>query len=250
MEVLFWCALLLGVFCIVYYIIIVLYAGMGVNFSWIWSLGGFGCISAAILLRYLINIQFVISEWLLLTAYILIGIALAIFVLLEARLLLSNHAKAVKGLDCLLVLGAQISSNKVTKNLKKRLDTATTYLLDNPDTWVIVSGGRGNGNLVSEAAVMKEYLLKQGIDSERVLMEEQSVNTTENMKYSKALISENAAVGIVTNGFHIYRSTRLAKKQGLRNVFALTSPTDRVMCLHYYVREAAGVLKDVIYGNL
>ncbi len=250
MELLFWCALLLGIFCILYYTIIVLYSGKRVNFSWIWILGGIGCIIGAILIRYLIDNKFPIPIWLIDLAYTLIVITMIVFFSLEGMLLFSSHHKAGRGMDYLLVLGAQISENKVTKNLSKRLDTAIAYLNENPDTLVIVSGGRGTKELPSEAAAMKAYLLKQGIDQVRILTEEQSVNTTGNMKYSKELMRENATVAIVTNGFHIFRSTRLARKQGINQVFALVAPTDKVMCLHYYVREAAGILKDGVLGNL
>ena len=250
MELLFWCALLLGIFCIGYYIVIIIYAGVRVNFSWIWSLGGSVCILGAFLIRYLVNINFPVPDWLLLLAYILIGAAVVVFLVLEAMLLLTSHRKASSGMDYLLVLGAQISENKVTRNQRKRLDTAIAYLLENSNTLVLVSGGRGTEDLISEAAAMKEYLLEQGIELGRILTEEQSVNTTENMRFSKKLIREKATVAIVTNGFHVYRSTRLARKQGINMVFALVAPTDKVMCLHYYVREAAGVLKDGLHGNL
>lgn len=249
MNLLFWCALLLGIFCIIYYIVILFYAGAGVNFSWIWSLGGFGCILGAMLLRYFININFQFPNWLLCLIYILIGVAVMAFLTLEAVLLFHSHCTAGKGMDYLLVLGSQINANKITRNLKKRLDTAITYLPDNPNTMVIVSGGRGRGNVTSEAAVMKSYLLEQGITEDRIRTENQSVNTTENMKFSRKLMRENATVAIVTNGFHIYRSVRLAKKQGINQVFALVAPTDKVMCLHYYVREAASIFKHGLLGN-
>jgi uncharacterized SAM-binding protein YcdF (DUF218 family) len=231
--------------------IIVLYAGPKVNFSWIWCLGGIGGISAGVIIRYLIHIRFPVPEWLLRLAIILSGIVVMVFLALEAVLLFySSHHNAGMGMDYLLVLGAQINENRVTKNLKKRLDTAVAYLIKNPDTLVIVTGGRGREDLWSEAAVMKVYLTEQGIDQDRILTEEQSVNTTENMKYSKKLMGENATVAIVTNGFHLYRSTRLARKQGINKVFSLVAPTDRIMCLHYYIREAAGILKDGLFGNL
>ena len=117
MELLFWCALLLGISCIIYYTIILLYSGIRVNFSWIWSLSGFGCITGAVLIRYLIYIKFPIPEWLLHLAYTLIVIALMVFFSLEGMLLFCSHHKAGRGMDYLLVLGAQISENKVTKNL-------------------------------------------------------------------------------------------------------------------------------------
>jgi uncharacterized SAM-binding protein YcdF (DUF218 family) len=250
MELLSWLALLLGIFCIGYYFVIILYAGPKVNFSWIWCLGGIGCLSAGAILQYLIITGVLIPGWLLNLAYVLIAIAAVAFLTLEGILIFYSHRTAGKGMNYLLVLGAQINENKVTRNLKKRLDTAIAYLVENPDTLVIVSGGRGSGKQMSEAAVMKAYLIEMGIAGDRITTEDQSINTTENMLYSKELIRKNSSVAIVTNGFHIFRSIRIANKQGIRPVFALVAPTDRLMCLHYYIREAAGILKDGLHGNL
>jgi uncharacterized SAM-binding protein YcdF (DUF218 family) len=202
------------------------------------------------IIRYLIRVKFPVPDWFLCLVYTLIVLALIVFFCLEGLLLFNSRHKAGRGMEYLLVLGAQISENKVTKNLSKRLDTAIAYLIENPKTLVIVSGGRGTKQQLSEAAVMKAYLIDKGINQDRILTEEQSVNTTGNMKFSKQLMRENATVAIVTNGFHIFRSNRLARKQGINQVFALVAPTDQVMCLHYYVREAAGILKDGLLGNL
>jgi uncharacterized SAM-binding protein YcdF (DUF218 family) len=250
LELLFWCALLLGVFCIGYYVLIILYAGLGVNFAWIWFVGGVGGLSAGMLLRFIIHKSIQLPEWLMNLFYGLVAIAILTFLIIEGILLIGAHHKAVHNLDYLMVLGSQINGNRVTKNLKRRLDKAISYLNENPDTEVVVTGGRGTEGLLSEAAVMKAYLIDLGINSGRILLEDQSSNTVENMKYSKKLIRDNATVAIVTNGFHMYRSTRLAKKQGINNVFALVAPTDHLLILHYYVREAAGVLKDKLLGNL
>ncbi|MDF2485517.1 MAG: hypothetical protein K0R46_1685 [Herbinix sp.] len=250
MELLFWCALLLGIFCIGYYIVIILYAGIGVNFAWIWCVGGTGCLGACMILRFILYKHILIPGWLLTLLCGLIVLVILAFLTIEGMLLFGTHHKAGKNMDYLLVLGSQINGNQVTKNLKNRLDTAISYLNENPYTEVVVTGGRGAEGLISEAAAMKAYLIDQGISSSRILTEDQSNNTIENMIFSKKLLRENSTVVIVTNNFHIYRSTRLAKKQGIVKVYTLIAPTDRLMILHYYVREAAGVGKDKLLGNL
>ena len=248
MELLYWCALITGIFCIGYYAVIILYSGTGVNFSWIWWFGGFVCIMTCYILRYFIRHRELLPSWLPGLAFTALGIAATVFLTIEVRLLQSAHQTAQDGLDYLLVLGAQIHGNGITKNLKKRLDTAVAYLEQNQGTRVVVSGG--GGWRLSEAAAMKAYLMEQGIASERIAVEEQSRDTAENMKFSKDLIEAGSTVGIVTNGFHLYRSIRLARKAGMGNVSGLAAPADRLMALHYYVREAAGFLKDWVAGNL
>jgi vancomycin permeability regulator SanA len=61
---------------------------------------------------------------------------------------------------------------------------------------------------------------------------------------------ENTSVAIVTNGFHIFRSVSIAKKQGLSQAQGLAAPSDQILTLNYYVREVVGVLKDFVFGNI
>ena len=250
MELLYWCAIIFGILCLAYYIILLFYAGTGVNFAWIWCLGGLSSLCAGLLIRYVINSKLHLPTGLLSLIYLLIIVAIISFLTLEGILLLYSHHKAVADLDYLLVLGAQIRENKVSNNLQRRLDTALTYLRANPRTRVIVTGGRGTEELISEAAAMKAYLMEQGINLDRILAEEQSSNTIENIRFSKSLMHENASIAIVTNGFHIFRTVKLARKQGLTKLYALVAPTELLMAPHYYVREAAGVGKDWLKGNL
>lgn len=250
MEWLYWCAMIFGILCLAYYIIILLYAGTGVNFSWIWCFGGIGGLSAGLVIRYVISSKLLLPTWLISVIYLLILFAAISFLTLEGMLLLYSHHKAITDLDYLLVLGAQIRENKVSKNLQKRLDTALAYLRANPGTKVIVTGGRGSEGQISEAAAMKAYLIDRGIKPERIQTEDQSSNTTENIRFCKIMLKQNDRVAIVTNGFHIYRAVKLAKKQGITKLYALVAPTEPLMALHYYVREAAGVGKDWLMGNL
>ncbi len=180
-----------------------------------------------------------------------ISVCIGIFILLEGTLIYHANKKAEPGMDYLIVLGAQVKGTTISKQLKKRLDTATTYLEENPMTVVIVSGGQGSGEDISEAEAMKRYLLEKKITENRIVMEDKSTSTNENIRFSKVLITKkNATVVIVTNGFHIFRSISIAKKQGIERVHGLAAPSDSILLLNYYIREAAGVLKDKLCGNL
>jgi len=152
--------------------------------------------------------------------------------------------------DYIIVLGAQIKGTKVTNSLRERLDTAYDYIILNPETKIIVSGGQGEGEDITEASAMKEYLAERGIESSKIMMENRSFNTNENMKYSVAFIDDkNASVGIVSSNFHIYRSIKLAKAQGLTNVSGIASPCDSILFLNYIVRESIGITKDAVMRN-
>ncbi len=135
--------------------------------------------------------------------------------------------------------------------LQMRLDKACDYLTENPDTIVIVSGGQGPDEHVSEAQGMYDYLVKKGIQEERILMEDQSRNTSQNIGFSSALLDkENSSVGIVTNNFHIFRATRIAKKSGYLHVYGIAAPSELSMQGNNMLREFMGVMKDFLVGNI
>ena len=104
--------------------------------------------------------------------------------------------------DCIIVLGAQVKGIKITDSLKRRLDRAVRYLREFPETKVIVSGGKGPGEDITEADAMGDYLISCGIDPGRIVRENRSASTRENLRYSgKYTDPEHDSVGIVTNGF-------------------------------------------------
>jgi uncharacterized SAM-binding protein YcdF (DUF218 family) len=185
--------------------------------------------------------------YVIIIALVMVGSAFAI---VEIALLSQARRKAEQGMDYLIVLGAQVRGTTISKSLQKRLDTAITYLKNNPSTIAIVSGGKGNKEAITEAEAMYLYLRTKGISSTRILQEDKSTNTKENIHFSKTFLKDNASVAIVTNGFHIFRATSIAKKQGITQVQGLAAPTDLLLSVNYYVREALGVMKDKLFGNL
>ena len=135
----------------------------------------------------------------------------------------------------IIVLGAQVRGRKITDSLKRRLDCALAYLTEHPDVHVIVSGGQGKDEEVTEAYAMAQYLKNAGIDRERIVQEDVSVNTLENLKFSRKLI-ENAdtPVGIVSNNFHVYRGCRYAKHAGFKNPFPIAASCHPLLFPNYF----------------
>lgn len=110
------------------------------------------------------------------------------FFIVEGCIISQMHEKGEAGLDYIIVLGAQVRESGPSAVLKYRLDEAVEYLEDNQETICIVSGGQGANEPYSEAEGMAQYLKEQGIDASRILLEDKSLNTEQNMEYSKALI--------------------------------------------------------------
>ena len=125
------------------------------------------------------------------------------------------------------------------------------YLNDNPNTLVIVSGGKGANEPITEAQGMKDYLIKKGISEDHIIMEDKSNNTIQNIHNSMELFDyKNSSVGIVSSNFHLYRAVAIAKKQGLQNVSGIKAYSTPYYFPHNALRECFGILKDTIFGNM
>lgn len=243
--------LIVGILSMIYVIAIILYAGAGTAFLWFWIALGIGGFGLALFLRVLQlrNIEiprFIKSGFL----YIFI-VGILIFLFTVSVIIKQGNQKPAPGADYVIVLGAQVRGTTLSRALKNRLDTAYDYLVENPGSIVIVSGGQGSGEDISEAAAMSNYLKSIGIDNSRIRMEDKSTNTNQNINYSKTYMkNESSYTVIVTSRFHVYRGIQIAKKQGLLNVQGLGAPTDDLLTLSYYVREFLAVIKDRIAGNI
>lgn len=154
-------------------------------------------------------------------------------------------------LDYIIVLGAQVKEDGPSIVLQYRLDKAISYLSDNPTTRCIVSGGQGDNEPFSEAEGMYNYLVANGVDSERIILEDQSTSTVENIRNSKALLNDlYNSVGIVTNDFHVFRAVRIAKVQGLKNISGIAAESNAFYLPNNVLRECCGILKDWLFGNI
>jgi uncharacterized SAM-binding protein YcdF (DUF218 family) len=154
-------------------------------------------------------------------------------------------------LDCIVVLGAQMKADGPSIVLRLRLDAAYDYLVENPETVCIVSGGQGPNEPITEADGMADYLIERGIDESRIIRENTSTNTVENIRNSSAFFdAEHDRVGIVTNNFHVFRSVRIAQAQGVQNVCGISADSVAWYLPNNILRESMGIAKDLLKGNL
>ena len=187
----------------------------------------------------------------MITYFVLFGMSVYVFCFLFIGInsYLQYKHKVPKNADYIIVLGAGLKKNKPTLALKYRIETAADYAKENPKTKMIVSGGLGKDELISEAECMKIELIKLGIEENRIIKEDLSTNTYENMKFSKNYIQENEKGIIVTNDYHLFRSIKLAKKQGLQ-IVGLPAKTPTVILPTAYIRECLSILKALYYDHI
>ncbi|EKQ57244.1 MULTISPECIES: YdcF family protein [unclassified Clostridium] len=159
--------------------------------------------------------------------------------------------------DYIIVLGAGLNNGKTPNSiLSERLDAVIKCEEKNPDQYIVVSGGQGENEKVSEAQAMSEYLQERGIDKDKIILEDKSRDTDENLKFSKEKIEEhsnksisNVSVKIVTTDYHAFRSSLLAKKNGYTNFDNYSSTLRGPLIPSTYIREAFAVVKSLVFDK-
>lgn len=223
----------------------------GSRFYLVWAAGGIFLLGLAFLLYFGIWERIPLIFRRIFGVMVLVGVVL--FVIVEGCIISRYRDKGKADLDYIIVLGAQIKPAGPSAVLQFRLDAAYDYLTANENTLCIVSGGQGRNEPCSEAEGMYQYLAGRGIAPERIIMEDQSTDTSENIANSIALMEgegKGMSVGIVTNNFHVFRGVHLAKGAGLEDVCGIAARSNVYFQLNNMVREFFGVMKDLVCGNL
>ena len=153
-----------------------------------------------------------------------------------------------KGQKTLIVLGCQVRGEVPSLMLKARIDAAYDYLSENPDATAILSGGQGADERISEAECIYENLAKAGIDKNRLIIEDKSVKTDENIKNSLKIIEDKSLskdIALATSGFHQKRADMICEKYGL-SAHAVNAATPSYLVPVYYTREVGAVVVEYL----
>lgn len=149
--------------------------------------------------------------------------------------------------DAVIVLGAGIHGDKVSVPLAYRLNAAIEYHEKNPNALIVVTGGKGFQETVTEAEAMEKYLVRRGVDPDKIIKEEAATSTNENMRFTKQILDkrlqDDYSVVVITNNFHIYRGVAIAKTEGFKNVHYKHAGLKWYNMAPCYLRESLAVLK-------
>ena len=177
------------------------------------------------------------------------------FIILETLIISASHTDTEEAeTRCMVILGAGLYGEYPSRILVSRLDAALEYLDNRDDMPIVVSGGQGPGETITEAEAMSRYLERRGIDKNRIYKEENSTSTFENLVFSLALMeeyglySEDVAVAIVTSEFHLYRAKSLAKQLGLYAIGVAAETPYPSLRILYYFREAVALLNSLLFS--
>ncbi|MCR1950315.1 YdcF family protein [Clostridium sp. DSM 100503] len=182
-----------------------------------------------------------------------ITIILLIFIIIESAIVIFPKNNKIYS-DYVIVLGAGIKGEKPSLTLMQRLDKAIEYVNNqDKEVQIIVSGGQGRGEDISEAQAMKKYLVDNGIKEESIIMEDKSTSTNENLIFSKEVLEDctkknivDINVKIITSDFHAFRSNMIAKKLGYSNISFYTNSTLPVLIPVMYSREFLAIIKSYL----
>ena len=266
----------LAIICTAYFMVIVFYAGMGTSFAFIWLFFAALCVFLVYGKWYYRKNMDRIPQWVPVSivttciAGVVIMAALCIMVFMGAA------ASEERDLDYVIVLGARVKEHTVSNSLKKRLDKAIEYAEKNPETYLVLSGGKGADEPISEAQAMYKYLVYNGVRPEQLLLEDRSASTVENIAYSRLVIEGHrerlrlereqqekkrrepylmvddkpVEIGVLTSNFHVFRARMIARKWGFEHVYGISAQSDPVLFIHLCVRECASIIKDRLMGNM
>lgn len=243
---------LLGILCLIYY------AFVNIRFGYT-TFSEFYLIVGLILIIYYISSRkikeyFVLNKlWNIMKIVFFIG--MAVFILIEGAIIMYPK-KNIDNSDYIVILGAGLRGDSITATLRDRLNATIDYVnKSNFDGKIVVSGGQGPGEFITEAEAMKKYLISNGIKND-IIMEDKATNTFENFKFSKEKIKnitensiDNYKVKVITTDFHVLRSSILAKRNNYDNVTFYSSNTKWYLVPTLYAREFFAFFKSLIFDR-
>jgi uncharacterized SAM-binding protein YcdF (DUF218 family) len=244
---------ILGILSMLYYIALSFFAWK-ISFSQFWIILSVVFIGIGIVEELEKSNKLYINKKLRMLILICFIIGLTLFIIIESLIIYFSLNEQMNKSDYLLILGAGLHGEKMSLTLSQRMDKSIEYLDRYPKTKIIVSGGKGMGEDITEAEAMKMFLLSRGISKNQIIKEEKSRSTSENFRYSKEVLDKidnrkEIKIAIVTTNFHMFRARFLAERAGFENICSVPSELHPILIPNYYVREYFAVIKSFIFDR-
>lgn len=194
------------------------------------------------------------KTWRIVLAALLV-LGAAVFAVFEAPVISNAKTDAAPQSDYLIVLGAGVNGSAPSLSMVNRLEAALDYLETYPDAVAIVSGGQGAGEDVTEASAMHDWLVAHGMPESRIVQEDQSTSTRENLENSFAIIRSRGGdpadgVAVVSSEYHLYRAKQMARALGAKPLGVAAETTLPTMRANYFIREAFAAAYMQVFGVL
>ncbi|MCF1644202.1 YdcF family protein [Streptomyces indiaensis] len=176
------------------------------------------------------------------------GYLLLLFLVFAGYVFVRGRSTPLSETTHVVVLGAGLDGDRpgplLTRRLERALAIDAARAPHTPRLVFVVSGGQGDDEVRSEADAMADYLCGRGVPADRIVREDRSVNTGQNLRFSVALVDATTSghrATVVTSAFHVYRTTLLARRVGVP-VHVVGAPTSPAYWLAATLREFAAIL--------
>ena len=147
-----------------------------------------------------------------------------------------------------VVLGAGLWGDRISLSLSERLNACLDFLNSNENAIAIVSGGQGEGEYISEAQAMNDWLIEHGIDQDRIIMEDRSTSTKQNIEFSVEIIKKHNddvlpdSIAIVSSDYHLFRAKSYLKEYSVEAYGVSAKTSYPILRFNYLIREAFAVM--------
>lgn len=183
-------------------------------------------------------------------------LCLGILVVVITGVIIIRATKGNPDQDCTYVvaLGCQVRKDGPSLSLQERIQATFDYMQSHPNTIVVLSGGQGPDEPMTEAQCMFDRLCAMGIDPQRLWKEESATSTWENLVFSLDLIEERTGtrpttIGLISSEYHLYRASLQAKDCGVTAIGIPAKTSWAALRWNNYLREVAGVWHYIILGD-
>lgn len=174
------------------------------------------------------------------------------FCVVESFIIRDAHTQREQPADYIIALGAGVNGTVPSLSLRDRLVGIYDYMVETPHCVAIVSGGQGEGEDITEAKCMRDWLVERGIAPDRIYMEDQSTNTLENLRFSMDIIEtlpiKDPVIGIVSSEYHLHRAKRLAEYVGIDVIGIAARTSYPTVAANYFIREAFAMTEQYVFG--
>ncbi len=176
----------------------------------------------------------------------IIALCVLLLTILKMREIYAAGKTKISSQKVIIVLGCRVRGDEPSLSLIKRVDAAYKFLLFNPESVAILSGGQGKDENISEAQCMQQFLYTRGISKDRLILEDRSTSTDENIRFSLQIIETldlDRNVAIATSEYHQKRAANICKKYGL-NSTPVSSKTKWTLLPTFLLREFFAEIKE------
>lgn len=172
----------------------------------------------------------------------------------EAVIIQKSFGDPTESVDYVVVLGAKVNKDGPSVSLWDRICAAYEYAESHPDTILILSGGQGTDEPITEAECMFRELIWLGVDPNRLWAEGQATSTWENLQFSLNMIEEKTGqrpgkIGVISSEYHLFRASLFAKACDVEFVGIPAKTSRWGQKINHFMREVAGVWHYLILGG-